>query len=89
MSEVRIQLVRRFSAAAVLAEKLESRLINGEQIDISEISRLASTLVRLSERIGLARSSRDITPTLSDYLAKRTEAEPAEDAKFTEVEVVE
>jgi hypothetical protein len=30
-SESRLQLVRRFAAAAVLAEQLESRLANGEQ----------------------------------------------------------
>jgi hypothetical protein len=67
-SEARKQLIRRFAAAAVLAEQLESRLANGEQIDIAEHSLLTSSLVRLAQRIGIDRRSRDVTPTLSDML---------------------
>ena len=33
-SEARLQLVRRFAAAACLAELMEARLANGEQIDL-------------------------------------------------------
>ena len=36
LSETRLQLIRRFSAAACLAEQLESRLARGEEIDIQE-----------------------------------------------------
>ena len=43
-SESRQQLIRRFAAAAVLAEQLEGRLANGEQIDIAEHATLSSTL---------------------------------------------
>jgi hypothetical protein len=67
-SEIRLQLVRRFAAAAVLAEQLESRLANGEQIDIQEHALLCSTLARLASRIGIDRRAKNITPTLSDYL---------------------
>ena len=49
-SESRLQLVRRFAAAAVLAEQMESRLANGEQIDIQEHALLCSTLTRLGRR---------------------------------------
>jgi hypothetical protein len=35
-SESRLQLVRRFAAAAVLAERMEARLANGEEINIAE-----------------------------------------------------
>jgi hypothetical protein len=35
-SESRKQLIRRFAAAAVLAEQMEARLARGEQIDIAE-----------------------------------------------------
>jgi len=79
ISEARLQLIRRFSAAAVLAEGLEARLINGEAIDVTEHARLSSTLVRLVERIGIDRRSRNITPALSDYLARRAEPEPPDD----------
>jgi hypothetical protein len=67
-SESRTQLIRRFAAAAVLAEQLEARLVNGEQIDIAEHATLSSTLVRLAQRIGIDRIARDVTPSLADYL---------------------
>jgi hypothetical protein len=68
-SETRLQLVRRFAAAAVLAEKMESHLANGEQIDIQEHALLCSTLTRLAQRIGIERRAKDVTPSLSEYLA--------------------
>jgi hypothetical protein len=61
-SETRVQLVRRFAAAAVLAEQMESRLANGEQIDIQQHALLCSTLTRLAQRIGIERRARDVTP---------------------------
>jgi hypothetical protein len=66
-SESRLQLIRRFAAASVLAEQLESRLANGEQIDITEHATLSSTLVRLAQRIGIDRVPRDVTPDPLDY----------------------
>ena len=68
-SESRKQLVRRFAAAAVLAEQMESRLANGEDINIAEHALLCSTLVRVARQIGVDRIAKDIsTPTLSEYL---------------------
>jgi hypothetical protein len=72
-SESRLQLVRRFAAAAVLAEQMESRIANGEQINIAEHAQLCSTLVRIAQRIGLNRVPRDVSPTLSDYLQQQAE----------------
>ena len=69
-SESRQQLIRRFAAAAVLAEQLESRLANGEQIDIQQHATLSSTLVRLAQRIGINRVAKDITlPSVEAYVA--------------------
>jgi hypothetical protein len=65
-----MQLIRRFAAAAVLAEQMEGRLANGEAIDINQHATLSSTLVRLASRIGIDRVARDITPTLREYLAQ-------------------
>jgi hypothetical protein len=53
-SEARMQLVRRFAAAACLSEEMEAKLVNGEQIDLAAHALLCSTLVRLAQRIGLA-----------------------------------
>jgi hypothetical protein len=69
-SESRTQLIRRFAAAAVLAEQMESKLANGEAIDIQEHATLSSTLVRLAQRIGIDRVPIDISPTLSDIAAE-------------------
>jgi hypothetical protein len=67
-SEARLQLVRRFAAAACLAEMMEARLANGEQIDIAEHAHLSSTLCRLAQRIGVNRRMKNVTPDLHDYL---------------------
>ena len=68
LSEARLQLIRRFSAAAVLAELMEARLARGEQINIQEYSVLVSTMVRVAQRIGIDRISRDVAPSLAEYL---------------------
>ncbi len=68
-SEARKQLVRRFAAAAVLAEQMEAKLARGETIDINEHALLCSTMVRVARQIGVDRIPKDITsPRLSDIL---------------------
>jgi hypothetical protein len=67
-SEARLQLIRRFAAAAVMAEEIEARLAKGEQIDIGEHAQLSSTLVRLVRRIGINRRLKNVMPELHDYL---------------------
>jgi hypothetical protein len=74
-SESRKQLIRRFAAAAVIAEQMEARLANGEPINISEHAQLASTLVRIAQRIGINRRLKNVTPALPDYLDDKAEAE--------------
>jgi hypothetical protein len=67
-SESRRQLIRRFSAACVLAEDLEGRLARGEEVDVERHALLCSTLTRLAQRIGINRRLKNITPDLHDYL---------------------
>jgi hypothetical protein len=75
-SESRQQLIRRFAAAAVLAEQLEGRLASGEHIDVQEHATLSSTLVRLAARIGIDRRMKNIVPSLDEYLStSNTDAE--------------
>jgi hypothetical protein len=84
LSEARLQLIRRFSAASVLSEQIEARLARGEQIDIREYSLLVSTIVRVARRIGIERHARNFTPSLEQYLSNSkangagTDAEPTE-----------
>ena len=69
-SESRLQLIRRFAAASVLAEQLESRLANGEQINVQEHALLCSSLVRLANKLGgLDRVAKTIVPSVADYVA--------------------
>ena len=67
LSEARTQLVRRFAAAACLAEDMEANMVLGKPIDLQEHATLCSTLVRLAQRIGIDRRSKNITPALKDY----------------------
>jgi hypothetical protein len=60
-SETRQQLIRRFSAAAVIAEQMEAALANGKDIDVPAHCQLTSTMVRVAHRIGVDRIPKDIT----------------------------
>jgi hypothetical protein len=73
-SEIKLGLLRRLAAVVVQAEQLEARMVNGEQVDISQLCTLASTTVRISSRLGLERVSRDVTPSLADILREHEEA---------------
>ena len=46
-SEVKIGLLRRLAAVTVQAEQLESRMVNGETVDVNQLCTLASTVVRM------------------------------------------
>src|SRR5260221_6256544 len=70
MSEAKLQLARRFAALAVQAEQLETRLANGEAINVVEYSQLTSTLVRVVTRLGIERRAKPV-PTLAEYLAAK------------------
>jgi hypothetical protein len=68
-SESRQQLIRRFAAAAVIAEQMEAKLARGEEINVQEHALLCSSLVRLAQRIGIDRVPKDVVPSLDEYLA--------------------
>jgi hypothetical protein len=50
---------------------LEAKMVNGEQVDIGMLCQLASTTVRLSQRLGIERVPRDTGVTLADYLQQQ------------------
>jgi hypothetical protein len=77
-SEVRLGLLRRLAAATVLSEEIEARAVNGEPVDINQFCTLASTTVRLSQRLGINRVPKNVTPSLGDLLrADRRQMESA------------
>ena len=70
-SDIKLGLLRRLAAVTVQSELLEARMVNGEAVDIATLCTLASTTVRLSQRLGLERVTRDVTPTLRQYLREQ------------------
>ncbi len=77
VSEVRLQLIRRFAATTVLVEELESALARGEEIDRAEHAQHSSTLVRLCRQIGVGRVRKDKCADINplDYVAGRHQFE--------------
>jgi hypothetical protein len=51
-----------------LIDSLNARLLLGEKINISDHAAVVSALVRVASRLGLRRRSKDVTPSLGEYL---------------------
>jgi hypothetical protein len=79
-SEARLQLIRRFATACVLAEQVEAALARGEELDAERFALVVSTMCRLAGRVGIDRLPREIEP-LGSYLERKYAAEPAEPAE--------
>jgi hypothetical protein len=73
-SSVRLGLLRRLAAASVLIERLEAEAVAGKAIDVNEFCTLTSTTVRLSQRLGLERRQRLVTPSVAEYVARLEDA---------------
>jgi hypothetical protein len=61
-------LVEAYAGARSNLDSLNVRMLLGQDIDLTEYSTVASTLVRLAQRMGLERRTRDVTPSLAEYL---------------------
>jgi hypothetical protein len=68
LPEVRLQLLRRFAAYALIAEQMEARLTRGDEINVNDHALVCNMLVRIAQSIGLDRTSHGAAPTLADYL---------------------
>jgi hypothetical protein len=75
-SDIKLGLLRRLAAVTVQAEVLEAKMINGEHVDIGILCTLASTTVRLSQRLGFERIARNVGPTLADAIRADWERQP-------------
>jgi hypothetical protein len=73
-SEIKLGLLRRLAATTVQSEIIEARMVNGEAIDISTLCTLASTSVRIAQRLGIERVPKNVTPTLNEYIDASSEA---------------
>jgi hypothetical protein len=87
LSEAQKSLCRRCAAIEVQLEQIEASMSLGaaEMADLDLYNRLTGNLRRLFETIGLRRVSRDVTPTLSSYVASKS----YENAEVIEAEALE
>ena len=76
LSTVQRHLVEAFAGCAVVLQSLNARLLLGEPVDIADQSSAASTLVRIAQRIGIARVPSDVTPDPLAYAKEHGEAAP-------------
>jgi hypothetical protein len=68
VSEVRLQLIRRFAVCCVVAERLEYHLGRGTEIDIDRYRALCDSVQRIARTIGIDRTASGGEPTISDLL---------------------
>jgi hypothetical protein len=74
LSAAERSLIRRASALTTELERIETAFATTPNIDFELVDlygRAAGNLRRLLESVGLKRRARDVTPSLSDYLAAR------------------
>jgi hypothetical protein len=75
LSTGQLQLVRRAATLSVTAEGMEADAVSGKAFDADLYGQLTDRLGRCLQRLGLERKTRDVTPTLGDYLSARAEIE--------------
>jgi hypothetical protein len=64
-------VIRRAAQLEVWAEAAEAAYANGEDFSIESFTTASNALRRLLVDLGLERKARDITPSLSEYIAHR------------------
>jgi hypothetical protein len=70
LSESEKSLIRRASAIECELEQMEGQLSRREAVNLDAFTRAASHLRRILETLGLQRRSRDVVPSLGEYLAR-------------------
>lgn len=75
LSTIERTLIEAYVGACVTLHSLNAQLALGQQIDLSQHAQAVTAMVRVASRLGLQRRQRDVTPSLSDYLATREAGE--------------
>jgi hypothetical protein len=72
LSRIEGELIRAFAGAATTLQYLNAQVALGEssEIDLGGYATIASTMLRIGSRLGLARRPRDVTLTLGQVLRK-------------------
>lgn len=71
------EIVKSAAMTGAMLENMAARWLTGEPIDPGQYATLSNAQRRLLETVGLRRRSRDVTPSLSQYLASKA-PRPAE-----------
>ena len=71
LSRIERELVGAFAGAATTLQYLNVQVALGEssEIDLGSYATLASTMLRIGSRLGFRRRSRDVSPSVQDYIA--------------------
>ncbi len=78
LSTAERQIVRHAALTSAMLEDYGTRWLGGEPVDPAVYCTLANSERRLYETCGLKRRSRDVTPSLEAYVARRMSASPLE-----------
>jgi hypothetical protein len=73
LTRAQMELVRRVSGFAVLADQIEEQLCRGELVDLEAYVAVAGTQARILRTLGLKRLTKPV-PTLAEYLEQRGDA---------------
>jgi hypothetical protein len=77
LSAIELSLIEAFCGAAIVVDHLNTELMLGKQIDMSQHSAAIGAMVRVASRLGLRRRPKEInTPSLAAYLAGVAETKP-------------
>ena len=72
LSAIELALIEGFVGSTVLMTDLNTRLALGQEIDFGAHASCVSAMVRVASRLGVHRRSKDISPSLSEYLQQQT-----------------
>jgi hypothetical protein len=68
LSAIELALIEAFCGSAILLNALNTKILLGQEIELSEYAAVVSSMVRVGSRLGLHRRQCDVTPSLGDYL---------------------
>jgi hypothetical protein len=74
LTEAQRQLIRTASGLIVLREDLDTKIANGEQVDVAEYVHISNGLRRVLATIGLERRPKDIVLDPLEYARQHSEA---------------
>lgn len=70
-SEAQQQIARRAATIAIDCEQQDAAAARGEPLDVKTYTTASNSLRRLLESLGLERRARNVTPSVSEYIARK------------------